>query len=152
MCRDFKEQKKGRRTMFKATMKNGEEIYLNDVSEMAKKEGMLDYASMVKWCTEGSMVGLNVSPWKLAEDWEKQTTSDFGYEEEEYEDEEDEEEEYDEEVFQWFIIDGESARCFAQFTNELIYYSEYLDMYLLGVTHFGTVWRGVLTEWKIEEE
>ena len=72
-----------------------------------------------------------------------------GYDEEE---EENEEEEYDEEVFQWFIIDDDAAEFFMRFTNEPIYYSYSLNMYLLGVTHFGTAWRGVMTEWKIEEE
>lgn len=133
----------------KAIRKNEEEIYINEVSDYAEEKGYLDYRSMVKWCTEGAMVGLNVNPWKLAEDWEKQTESDFGYDEDE---EEEEDEDEDEEVFQWFIIGEDSAHCFVQFTNELIYYSEYLDMYLLGVTHFGTAWIGVLTEWKIEEE
>ena len=135
----------------KAIMKNGQEIYLNEVSEYAKKSGYLDYASMVEWCTEGHMVGLNDNPWKLSEDWEKQDDSDFGYEKELDELDEDDEED-DEEVFQWFIINEDSARCFAHFTNELVYYSEYLDMYLLGVTHCGTSWGYVLTEWKIEEE
>ena len=80
----------------------------------------------------------------MSEDWEKENEQD----------EEDSEayEEDDDEVFQWFIIDGESARCFAKFTNELIYYSYALDMYLLGVTHCGTAWNYVLTEWKVEEE
>ena len=39
-----------------------------------------------------------------------------------------------------------------RFTNEPIYYSDSLDMYLLGVTHLGTAWSYVMTEWKLEEE
>lgn len=95
---------------------------------------------MVDWCTDGSMVSLHVSPWKMAEDWERQTADD------------DEEEEEDYEVFQLFIISDDAAQFFMQFTNELIYYSEELDMYLLGVTHLGTAWSYVMTEWKLEEE
>lgn len=125
--------------MFKATMKNRKKIYFDDVSEMARKENRLDYASMVEWVTDGSMVPLNVSPWKMAEDWERQYESD--------EDDED-----DEEVFQWFIISDDAAQFFMQFTNELIYYSEELDMYILGVTHLGTAWSCVMTEWEIEEK
>ena len=124
--------------MFKATMKNNHAIYLDDVSEMAREGHCLDYATMVKWCADGAMVFLNVSPWKMAEDWEKQN--------------DEEEEEYDEEVFQWFIIDAAAAEFFMRLTNELIYYSDSLDMYILGVTHFGTAWRCVMTEWKLEEE
>lgn len=129
--------------MFKATMKNKKSIYFDDVSEMAKEENRLDYASMVDWCTDGHMVGLNVSPWKMAEDWERQDESD---------ERESNEDEYDEEVFQWFIIGYDSAQFFLKFTNELIYYSEELGMYLLGVTHLGTAWSCVMTEWKLEEE
>ena len=135
--------------MFKATMKNGNVIHINEVSEMAREENRLDYATMVKWCTDGAMVFLSVSPWKMADDWEKQTERDFDC----FADaEEQDEDEADEEVFQWFIIDENSAEFFVHYTNELIYYSDSLDMYLLGVTHFGTAWSGVMTEWTIEEE
>ena len=129
--------------MFKVTMKNNHAIYLDEVSEMAREENRLDYATMVKWCADGAMVFLNVSPWQMAEDWEKQNDE---------EEEENEEEEYDEEVFQWFIIDAAAAEFFMRLTNEPIYYSYSLGMYLLGVTHFGTAWRCVMTEWKLEEE
>ena len=124
--------------MFKVTMKNNHAIYLDEVSEMARKKSRLDYATMAKWCADGAMVFLNVSPWKMAEDWEKQN--------------DEEEEENDEEVFQWFIIDDDAAEFFMRFTNEPIYYSDSLDMYLLGVTHLGTAWSYVMTEWKLEEE
>ena len=130
--------------MFKVTMKNGNVIHINEVSEMARKKNCLDYASMVEWSTYGHMVRLNVSPWSMAEDWEKQNDDE--------EDEEQDEDEADEEVFQWFIISEHSVEFFVHYTNELIYYSESLDMYLLGVTHFGTAWSGVMTEWKLEEE
>ena len=131
--------------MFKVTMKNNQEIHLDDVSEMAREENRLDYATMVKWCTLGHFVYLGVSPWKMAEDWEKQN------DDEEYEEQEAVPAD-DEEVFQWFIISDEAAYMFSRFTNELIYYSDFLDMYLLGVTHLGTAWSGVMTEWKLEEE
>lgn len=137
--------------MFKVTMKNGEKVYLRDVSEMARERKRLDYGSMIALCTEGHMVWLSVSPWKMAEDWEKQTERDFDCFADADEEEQDEDE-ADEEVFQWFIIGDEAAYMFSQLTNELIYYSESLDMYLLGVTHFGTAWSGVMTEWKLEEE
>ena len=58
--------------MFKVTMKNGNVIHINEVSEMARERNRLDYASMVEWSTYGHMVRLNVSPWSMAEDWEKQ--------------------------------------------------------------------------------
>lgn len=54
------------------------------------------------------------------------------------------------EVFQWFIVDDWGARLLQQETNEIVYYNETLDMYLWGVTHFGTSWNYVLTNIKID--
>lgn len=48
------------------------------------------------------------------------------------------------EVFQWFIIDSQGADI-CQEANEIVYYNETLDLYLWGVTHYGTSWDYVLT-------
>lgn len=53
------------------------------------------------------------------------------------------------EVFQWFIVDDWGARLL-QDINEIVYYNKTLDMYLWGVTHFGTSWDYVLTSIKID--
>jgi predicted nuclease with TOPRIM domain len=53
------------------------------------------------------------------------------------------------EVFQWFIVDDCGARLL-QDINEIVYYNETLDMYLWGVTHYGTSWGYVLTSIKID--
>lgn len=42
------------------------------------------------------------------------------------------------------------ARLLQQETNEIVYYNETLDMYLWGVTHYGTSWDYVLTSIKID--
>jgi hypothetical protein len=44
------------------------------------------------------------------------------------------------EVFQWYIIDQGTAERLKRSTGELIFYSEKLDVYVLGVTHYGTSW------------
>ena len=49
------------------------------------------------------------------------------------------------EVFQWYIIDDNGARICKEF-NEIVYYNEKLDIYLWGVTHWGTGWDYVLTD------
>ena len=54
------------------------------------------------------------------------------------------------EVYQWFIIDDWGARLLQQETNEIVYYNETLDIYLWGVTHFGTSWNYVLTSIAID--
>lgn len=56
-----------------------------------------------------------------------------------------EEEERYPEVFQWFITDYAGADIL-ELNNEIIYYNETLDLYLWGVTHWGTSWDYVLTD------
>ena len=46
----------------------------------------------------------------------------------------------DDEIFQWYIINGEDAETLKHFTSELVFYSEKLDVYVWGITHFGTAW------------
>ena len=55
----------------------------------------------------------------------------------------------DAEIFQYYIISSHTAVELQEHTNEVILYNEGLDIYLLGVTHFGTSWDYVLTDIKI---
>ena len=48
------------------------------------------------------------------------------------------------EVFQWYIVSDAGARILEE-CNEILYYCEPLDVYLWGVTHYGTAWSYVLT-------
>lgn len=59
------------------------------------------------------------------------------------------EQDNDPEVFQWFIVDDLGAKLL-QDISEIVYYNEKLDMYLWGVTHYGTSWDYVLTNIKID--
>ena len=64
-------------------------------------------------------------------------------------DECDEEKAYDSrerEIFQWYLIDEQTAERLIQSTDEIIFYSNELDLYVLGVTHFGTAWDYVDTD------
>ena len=54
-----------------------------------------------------------------------------------------------EEVFQWYIVDDWGARLLKDI-NQIVYYNKTLDMYLWGVTHYGTSWDYVLTDVKID--
>lgn len=60
-----------------------------------------------------------------------------------------EREQDDQEVFQWYIVDDGVARLL-QDIDQIVYYNEKLDMYLWGVTHFGTSWDYVLTNIAID--
>ena len=54
------------------------------------------------------------------------------------------------EIYQYYIISESGARILQELTNEIIYYIPAFDIYLWGVTHFGTSWSYVLTDIKID--
>ena len=54
------------------------------------------------------------------------------------------EQEEPEEIFQYFIV-SDNALWLLKKAGEIVYYNEELDMYLWGVTHWGTSWDYVLT-------
>lgn len=64
----------------------------------------------------------------------------------------DEEEDYYYDIYQMYIVSERDAERLAHYTNEIVYYNEDLNLYLLGVTHFGTMWSGVPSNWKTPEE
>jgi len=51
-------------------------------------------------------------------------------------------------IFQWYLISANDADYLKRHTDELIFYSNVLDEYLWGITHFGTSWEGVYLEFK----
>ena len=53
------------------------------------------------------------------------------------------------EVYQYYIISETGAVLLSELTNELIYYHPDTDMYVWGITHFGTGWDYVLTDVKL---
>lgn len=60
------------------------------------------------------------------------------------------EQDYTPDVYQWYIVSDCGAQILEEF-GEILYYNEELDMYLWGVTHYGTSWTHVLTDIKIEK-
>ena len=62
-----------------------------------------------------------------------------------YNEETDEYEEY----YQFYIVSDNGAKILAE-ANETVWYNEELDMYVWGVTHWGTSWDYVLTSIKID--
>lgn len=50
------------------------------------------------------------------------------------------------EIFQHFIISEQGANILKEWTDEIVYYNETLDIYVWGVTHLGTGWDYVLTD------
>lgn len=56
------------------------------------------------------------------------------------------------EIYQQYIIDERAAERFADYTNEIVLYNDECDIYLLCVTHWGTMWSGVSANWKTLDE
>ena len=55
-------------------------------------------------------------------------------------------------IMQAFIISAYSAKRLIEKTDEIVYYSEDLDLYVLEVTHCGMTWDYVETEYEVKEE
>lgn len=55
------------------------------------------------------------------------------------------------EIFQYFIVSDGGAEILKD-AGEILFYCEQLDMYIWGVTHFGTSWAYVLTDIKWDPE
>lgn len=54
------------------------------------------------------------------------------------------------EIFQYYIVSDAGADILKRETNEILFYNDELDMYIWGVTHWGTSWDYVLTDIKID--
>ena len=61
--------------------------------------------------------------------------------------EEEQDNSYCADIFQYYIVDYNGAEILKEI-NEIVFYNEELDMYVWGVTHFGTSWSYVLTDIK----
>lgn len=115
----------------------------NEISNYGKERGFLDYDTFSRAFDHV----LNNSIFEFGQGigygWELVNGLDFDYEEE-YEEEEEIIEEP--EVFQWYIVSDSGAQIIQDYTNEILYYHDELNIYLWGVTHWGTGWDYVLTD------
>lgn len=158
------------------TIWNSNYFFGNEVSEEGKKNGYIDYETLAKsfqHILNNDIIG--ATGW---ENWEQENgyidnseeieELEDQMEELEDQDEEDEEttarieelreqvEELEEEqdrqpeIFQYFIISEQGADILKDYTNEIVFYNSNLDMYVWGVTHWGTSWDYVMTDIKIE--
>ena len=53
-----------------------------------------------------------------------------------------------EDIYQYYIIDDDLAKRLQEI-DEIVYYHNRLDIYILGVTHYGTSWGYILTNIKL---
>lgn len=140
----------------------------NEASDYAKENGYLDYATFAKafdavmnnsimentceigyWEQENGIIDNSEEIEELEEQIE-------GLEEgfEEYTDiqekidelKEEQEQSYNQDIFQYFIVSDQGAEMIKQYTEDPLFYNETLDMYVWGITHYGTAWSYVLTD------
>lgn len=103
------------------------------------KEERKSYAEMVEFCTDNLILNNYILQELTAKDFyfELYCGEDYDAESDDWAD-----------IFQYFIIDSTGAERFAEYTNEIVYYCEELELYILGVTHLGTGWDYVPASWK----
>ncbi len=117
-------------------------VFGEKVSDYGLKEGYLDYRTLSK--IVGDCI-LNNQIRSCGEyyDWELVNGEEGYLENEEW---------YYYDVYQEYIITEAGYEFLKEYTDEIVYYNEVLDLYLWGITHFGTSWDYVLTDIKLVEE
>lgn len=123
-------------------MKNNEVIFKdyfcgNKISDYGREYGFVDYATLAK--AFDAVLNNNIISATGWENWEIENGSDYDEEADEWA-----------EVFQYYIISDQGAEILKDYTDEILYYNETLDMYVWGVTHYGTSWDYVLTDIRLE--
>ena len=149
---------------------HGKYFYGNEISEYGQENGFVDYRTLAKafdavlnnnimektyevgyWEQESGMVDhaeeIEELNDRIAELEEMEGTEEEIAELQEQIEELEEEQEnsYNAEIFQYYIVDDNGARILKE-CNEIVFYNEELDMYVWGVTHWGTSWDYVLTD------
>lgn len=150
---------------------HSEYFYGNKISEYGLQHGYVDYATLSKafegvlnnniiektydigyWEQESGFVDnskeIEALQEMIAELEEQEDSEEEVAElEERIEELEDEQDSYPD-IYQYYIVDDNGARLLKE-VNEIVFYNEELDMYVWGVTHWGTSWSYVLTDIKI---
>lgn len=111
-------------------MYNGK-VYGVKVSEYGLENGYLDYKALA-YILEDCILN-NIIRAETLEDWEIVTG------------------EFEEAIYQDYIISEYGYEFLKEYTDEIVFYNEKLDIYIWCVTHFGTSWDYVLTDIKLEE-
>lgn len=114
----------------------GGKAYGVEVSKYGLENGYLDYHALSKMVGD-CVLNNNIFEYAGYDNWALESGL-----------EEDDDGNYLE-VYQYYIISDGGARILMDHTDEIVYYHEDLDMYLWGVTHFGTSWDYVLTDVKL---
>lgn len=113
----------------------GTAVHGQHVSDYGLENGYLDYLTLSKII--GDAVLNNTIYENTVEDWDI-VAGEIENEDGEY---------YD--IYQYYIISYYGYAFLKEYTDEIVFYNEKLDIYLWGITHFGTSWDYVLTDIKL---
>lgn len=114
-------------------------FYGNKISDYGLEHGYVDYRTLAQ-CFDAVLNNDIISKTQDIGYWKLVSGSDYDEEYEEYT-----------EIYQYYIVSN-NALHILQEAEEIVYYNEELDMYVWGVTHWGTSWDYVLTNIKLELE
>lgn len=153
---------------------HGKYFYGNEISEYGQQHGYVDYATLAKAFDAVLNNDIIHRTWDVVGYWEQESGFVDNTEEieelqekieelmldnendehtEEIEELQDRINELEEEqdctgdIFQYYIVSDNGAEILKKI-NEIVFYNEELDMYVWGVTHYGTSWSYVLTNIK----
>lgn len=135
---------------FNAVLNNDIMKLTYDIGYWDQVSGMIDHSEEIEELEE-QIEELSDQLWEAETEETAKALEDKIAELEEKKSDLEEEQDYPPEVFQWYIVDDNGADILQE-ADEIVYYNEELDMYLWGVTHWGTSWDYVLTNIKIEKE
>ena len=133
-------------------------FYGHKISEYGLKKGYIDYRTLA--AAFDAVLNNNIieETAKFGLYWDTVNGSEIQYynretgdyiEESEIEDWDNIGEQYSE-IYQYFIISDRGYEILSELTDEIVFYNEDLDMYVWGVTHWGTAGDYVLTDIEIE--
>lgn len=133
----------------------GNRVYGEEVSSYGLERGYLDYRTLAK--IVGDMIlSNNLRPETDYCEWEVISGTDcYGLDKDGHECDMYSDECVDvfcHDVYQDYIISENGADFLLKYTDEIVYYNSELDMYIWGITHFGTSWDYVLTNIKLVKE
>lgn len=120
----------------KTTVHNSKYFYGNEISRYGQQQGYLDYSTLAKafdavLCNDVTRLFYST----INGDYmEAEQINGFT----------DDDEQPD--IYQYYIISEQGADIIQEFTNDPLFYIDYLNIYIWGVTHYGTSWDYVLTD------
>ena len=109
----------------------GGKVYGVKVSDYGLEKGYMDYATLANIL--GDVILNNSIREETFEEWEIISGK------------------FDEAVYSDYIISKYGYEFLRDYTDELVFYNERLNVYIWAVTHYGTSWDYVLTDIKVKE-